>query len=57
MSDNLIIEFRRELMRGLSKMDSDTFLTRKEVKNFIDESYGKAKDRANAEEDIIEDVE
>lgn len=54
---NLIIEFRRELMRGISKMDSDTFLTKEEVKNFIDKCYGQAKDRANAEEDIIEDVE
>tara|TARA_R110000744_G_scaffold60835_3_gene125967 strand:- start:10060 stop:10233 length:174 start_codon:yes stop_codon:yes gene_type:complete len=57
MAKELIVEFRRELVRGISKMNDDTFYTKLEIKQFIDKCYGEAKDRARAEEDTIEDVE
>jgi len=57
MSKELITEFRRELVRGISKMDDDTFYTKGEIEKFINKSYGRAKDRAITEEDITTDVE
>jgi len=56
MNKELITEFRRELVRGISKMDDDTFYTKGEIEKFINKSYGRAKDRAITEEDITEDV-
>jgi len=57
MSKELILEFRRELVRGISGLDEDAFLNKLEIKQFIDKCYGRAKDRTRAEEDITEDVE
>jgi len=53
----LILEFRRELVRSISQLDEDVFLNKLEIKQFIDKCYGRAKVRARTEEDTIEDVE
>lgn len=57
---NLITEFRRELLKGLNNIQSDAFLTKKEVESLINISYGNAKNTiedANSEGDFIEDVD
>ena len=57
---SLIIEFRRELLKGLSNIQTDSFLTKKEVESLINISYGNAKntiENAETEGDFIEDVE
>jgi hypothetical protein len=39
----LITEFRRDLMKSISKIKDDDFLTKKEVDTLINKSYERAK--------------
>ena len=62
-SNKLLVEFRRELLKGMQNIPSDSFLTKKEVESLINISYGNAKQRLLEEGDegndkpFIEDVE
>lgn len=44
-SNKLLVEFRRELLKGMKNIPSDSFLTKKEVESLINISYGSAKQR------------
>ena len=61
-SNPLLVEFRRELLKGMKNIPSDNFLTKKEVELLINQSYANAKQRILKEgeqrddEPFVEDV-
>ena len=62
-SNKLLVEFRRELLKGMKNIPSDNFLTKKEVELLINQSYANAKQRILEEgeqrddEPFVEDVD
>jgi hypothetical protein len=52
---NLLTEFRRELMRSINKISDDDFRSKDEVADLINKAYARAKQRCADDEVSLED--
>lgn len=43
--DNLLTEFRRELLMATNKLDAEGFYTKSEIEKTINNAYGRAKQK------------
>ena len=50
--NELLKEFRREVLTNVNKLDDDSFYTKEEIGNLITNSYARAKKRCESSETI-----